>query len=193
MTAPVYGLVMAGGFSRRMGRDKALLDYHGEPQSVWTAKLLESVCENVSISCRANQDPGTGNRWPRIHDREENQGPIGGFLSAHATHPDASWLAVACDLPLLTFGTLAHLISDRDPQMLATVYRAHRDGLPEPLCALYEPGIMSIFQDFLLEGRFCPRKTLLLNEEHVKLIDLPVPNALDNVNIPEDLQRMQSL
>lgn len=193
MTAPVYGLVMAGGFSRRMGRDKALLDYHGEPQSVWTAKLLESVCENVLISCRANQDPGTGNRWPRIHDREEDQGPIGGFLSAHAAHPDAAWLAVACDLPLLTSRTLKYLIAERDPRMLATVYRAQGDGLPEPLCALYEPEIMPVFKDFMGKGRFCPRKTLLLNEERVKLIDLPDADALDNVNTPEDLQRMRSL
>lgn len=193
MTAPVYGLVMAGGFSRRMGQDKALLDYHGEHQSVWTAKLLESVCDKVFISCRSDQDPGTGDRWPRIHDREKDQGPIGGFLSAHMAHPDAAWLTVACDLPLLTSHTLTHLLAERDPQRLATVYRAQRDGLPEPLCALYEPEIMPLFQKFLSEGRSCPRKTLLLNETRVKLIDLPDPYALDNVNTPEDLQRIRTL
>jgi len=192
MNAPVFGLVMAGGYSRRMGRDKALLDYHGVPQARWTAQMLEPVCEQVWISCREGQDTDTGGRWGRIHDRKADQGPIEGFLSAHAAHPDAAWLAVACDMPRLTRDTLSRLIEARDPACLATVFRASRDGLPEPLCALYEPAIMCVFRDDLAAGRFCPRKTLLVNEERVNLIDLPDPDALDNLNTPEDFQRMDA-
>jgi molybdopterin-guanine dinucleotide biosynthesis protein A len=183
---------MAGGYSRRMGRDKALLDYHGIPQARWTAELLGSVCDKVWISCREGQETGTGDQWDQIYDQRKDQGPVEGFLSAHAERPDAAWLVVACDLPNLTREILTGLLEARDPACLATAYRAARDGLPEPLCALYEPEIMPIFRSDLAAGRGCPRKTLLIREAQVNLIDLPRTDALDNINTPEELCRLTS-
>jgi molybdenum cofactor guanylyltransferase len=191
MIPPLYGLVLAGGFSRRMGRDKALLRYHDAPQAVWTARLAAAVCAQVFLSCRRGQDPGA-TELPRIHDEVEGQGPMGGLLSAHAQHPHAAWLAVACDLPRLTEQTLRVLVDARDPDSLATVYRASRDGLPEPLCALYEPAIMSLFREALANGRHCPRKVILQNEARVRFLDLPDPTALDNINTPEGAQSLAS-
>ena len=46
---------------------------------------------------------------------------------------------LACDLPFLADETLRHLIEHRDPSRLATAYRSSHDGLPEPLCAIWEP------------------------------------------------------
>ena len=46
---------------------------------------------------------------------------------------------LACDLPLLDAATLEHLLRARDPRRAATAYRSSHDGLPEPLCAIYEP------------------------------------------------------
>ena len=186
MSTPLYGLVMAGGYSRRMGRDKALLDYHGRAQAVWTAELLARPCARVFLSCRAGQDTGDGGRWPRILDLREGEGPIGGFLSAHAAHPKAAWLAMACDLPRMTDADLETLVLARDPRALATVFRSTRDGLPEPLCALYEPTAMAVFAAALQAGRHCPRKVLIEHAARVRLVDLPDPLALENINTPEE-------
>jgi molybdenum cofactor guanylyltransferase len=46
---------------------------------------------------------------------------------------------LACDLPFLTDAALAQLLEERDPTALATAYRSAHDGLPEPLCAIWEP------------------------------------------------------
>ncbi len=182
------GLVLAGGFSRRMGKDKALLQYHGMPQARWTAHILSPFCGQVFYSCREGQDLGPGEDLSgvRIHDREQGQGPIGGLLAAHDLHPAASWLVVACDLPWLDATTLRHLLEHRDSSQLATAYRSSHDGLPEPLCAIYEPGIFNVLDERFKEGVRCPRRVLIDLDKAVNLLDPVNPRALDNANSPEE-------
>jgi molybdopterin-guanine dinucleotide biosynthesis protein A len=84
MSPPVlFGLVLAGGASTRMQRDKAALLYHGKPQLQWTYDLLTEVCERVFVSVRANQaqDPLRAG-LPQIIDRLEGKGPIAGIVAA---------------------------------------------------------------------------------------------------------------
>lgn len=190
--APVRGLVMAGGFSRRMGRDKALLCYHGVPQVLWTHRLLQSFCARVSISCRPGQDLGPANDLPRIHDRAPDRGPVEGIAAALAYDPEAAWLVVACDLPRLTREALDALVSRRDPRLLATAYRSAHDGLPEPLCALYEPGIRPMIEAAVLEGGRCPRRLLMGAGDDVRLLEPRGDGALDNINTPVEAARLDT-
>lgn len=176
-SAGLYGLVLAGGKSSRMGRDKAALEFHGRPQLQVMFELLSGVCERVFVSDRADR-PRPG--YPRITDRFEGSGPILGIRSALAEHPDRAWLVVACDLPLLDRPTLDALIAGRDPGRIATAFVSARDGWPEPLCAIYEPSAARH-----LAGHGCPRKALIQSD--ARLLPLPNPRALDNVNTPDDL------
>lgn len=193
MSVPVNGLVLAGGFSRRMGRDKALLDYHGVPQARWTGELIAPVCQAVYYSCREGQDLGEGPDLSavRIHDSEEGGGPIEGMLSAHQRDPESAWLVIACDLPRLTVETVQHLLDNRDPEKLVTAYRSFHDGLPEPLCALYEPASFPHFAEFYDNGRKCPRRLLIDLGEQINLLDLPDDRALDNANTPDEATEYQ--
>jgi molybdopterin-guanine dinucleotide biosynthesis protein A len=140
MNAPVYGLVLAGGRSTRMRSDKAALSYQGHSQLERAMALLGAQLPRTFVSVRAEQaDDPLRARFPRIIDRQQNIGPIAGVLAAQAEHPGSAWLVLACDLPLLDAPTLAHLLAERDPRRVATAYRSSHDGLPEPLCAIYEP------------------------------------------------------
>jgi molybdenum cofactor guanylyltransferase len=185
MAAPVYGLVLAGGRSTRMRSDKAALTYHGHTQLERAMALLGALLPRSFVSVRADQaaDPLRG-RFERIVDRRENIGPIAGVLAAQAEHPPAAWLVLACDLPLLDRASLEYLLRARDPDRLATAYRSSHDGLPEPLCAIYEPASAAALTAHLAAGRNCPRKFLLSAD--VKLLDEPNPRALDNINTPEE-------
>ncbi|HWQ26219.1 MAG TPA: bifunctional molybdenum cofactor guanylyltransferase MobA/molybdopterin-guanine dinucleotide biosynthesis adaptor protein MobB [Chlorobaculum sp.] len=137
---PVYGLVLAGGLSSRMGTDKALLSYHAENQLVRTASLLSGTCSKVFISCRAEQSSTYGDYgFSVISDTYLDMGPMGGLLSAQRSHPDAAWLLAACDLPFLDGNTLASLRSNRDPFRYATALLSPESDRPEPLIAIYEP------------------------------------------------------
>lgn len=183
--APLYGLVLAGGQSRRMGRDKALLAYHGRPQVEWAFELLSRHCARTFLSVRGDHaNDGVRAALPRIVDGDFGAGPIAGIVAAQAAHPDVAWLVVACDLPFLGDTTLAHLVGQRGRHAVVA-YRSAQDGLPEPLCAIYEPASRDGIRAFIGTGRDCPRKFII--GAGVPLLDLPDAHALDNVNTPEEL------
>jgi molybdopterin-guanine dinucleotide biosynthesis protein A len=185
VAAPLYGLVLAGGRSSRMQRDKAALEYAGRSQLERAVELITPLVERVFISVRADQtgDPLRA-RFAQIVDTGEASGPIAGIVAAQQQHPSAAWLVLACDLPLLGRETLEHLLRSRRPERQATAYRSSRDGLPEPLCAIYEPSSREAIRAYIAGGRDCPRK-FLINAD-TALLDQPEPGALDNVNTPNE-------
>lgn len=185
MTTPLYGLVLAGGRSTRMQRDKAALSYHGRTQLEWAMELIQPLVERAFVSVRPDQanDP-VRSKFAQIVDTRENIGPIAGIVAAQAAHPDAAWLVLACDLPFLDSATLQHLLWARQPERLATAYRSSHDGLPEPLCAVYEPASREAIAAYVASGKQCPRKFLI--NANVRLLEEPNPRALDNVNTPEE-------
>ncbi len=185
MSTPLYGLVLSGGRSTRMGRDKAALPAGGRTQLERTMGLLEPHVARAFVSVRREQrdDPLRG-RFEQIADTRENLGPIAGILAAQERFPASAWLVLACDLPRLDAATLAWLLRARAPQRLATAFRSSRDGLPEPLCAVYEPASAASLRQYVERGQHCPRRFLMSAD--VELLDEPDPRALDNANTPEE-------
>ena len=151
---PPNALLLAGGRSRRMHCDKATLVYDGEVQLMRITKLLNHLCSSTHLSLRKGQQPPHKELdLPIVEDRFGEIGPLGGILSAFALRPNDAWLVVACDLPFLNTGTLQHLLRSRDLDYLATAYRSAHDGLPEPLCAIYEPAVFQELKRFLEEEK----------------------------------------
>ena len=183
---PVFGLVLAGGESRRMGQDKALLSRDGQSQLAHIVALLDDVVDEVFVSTRRQQqhDPERS-RYRQIIDRFDGIGPVAGILSALQEHPHADWLIVACDLPNIDTETLRFLLENAAPDEPLTAYKSSYDGLPEPLCALYRSGAAAIVADFVDQGIVCPRKILIRSD--ARLLEQPDPRSLDNINTPEDL------
>jgi molybdopterin-guanine dinucleotide biosynthesis protein A len=184
----VHGLVLSGGRSRRMGRDKALLQRDGDTQLARAVQVLQGELDKVFVSVREDQAGESQRaRFPQIVDRYEGMGPVAGILSALEFDRTAAWLVVACDLPNLDTGTVRYLLDHRSGSKPVTAFRSSSDGLPEPLCAVYEPASLKAIKAFVDEGLHCPRKMLIRADTH--LLEQPNPRALENVNTPEDLQR----
>ena len=184
---PVYGLVLTGGKSRRMGRDKALLRRNGQSQLAYVAGVLNACVDKVFVSTRPDQkNDEERSQYEQIVDRFDNLGPVAGILSALLERPEADWLVVACDLPNINEQTIQHLLSHRDGEHPFTAYTSSHDGLPEPLCAVYHSGCTGIVEQFVSAGVNCPRKILIRSD--TLLLDLPDPRSLDNINTPDDLQ-----
>ena len=182
---PLLGLVLTGGHSRRMGADKAALEYQGEGAVERALALLRPRCQEVFVSCRAEQAQAPGRLGhPQIHDILLEHGPLGGILSAFQARPEAAWLVLACDLPYLDGATLDQLLAGRNPYRFATAFKGHQD-LPEPLCAIYEPKSRARLWQFLALDQRCPRKALI--HSPVALLERP-GQALGNVNTPGEHQ-----
>ncbi len=188
MSAPeVFGLVLAGGHSRRFGRDKAVVSVAGEVLLDRTVRLLEQCLSRVYVSARAEQkNEPYRNRHALILDRYTGLGPASGILSAHAEYPQAAWLVVACDLPQLDRQTVDTLLQARTAGCPAVAYKSVADGLPEPLCALYEPGTLARFRERIEQGAKPGARGLLMDID-ARLVDLQTKNALHNMNTPGEL------
>ncbi|HEY2676720.1 MAG TPA: NTP transferase domain-containing protein, partial [Steroidobacteraceae bacterium] len=169
----------------RMHRDKAALMYQGRHQLDRALDLASRHASKVFVSVREAQsaDPLRASR-PLIVDSVDGEGPIVGIRSALAAHPAVAWLVLACDLPFLSDAALARLLRERDATAFATAFRSAHDGLPEPLCAIWEPSAAAALADFQSGGGHCPRKFLMSRK--ACLIEPIDKRALDNVNTPEE-------
>jgi molybdopterin-guanine dinucleotide biosynthesis protein A len=181
----LYGLVLAGGHSTRMKRDKATLDYAGKPQLVRAMELIAPFVARAFVSVRPDQllDPQRA-AYETIADLRAGLGPVSGIHAALHAYPGHAWLILACDLPFLDAPTLEYLIAHRCTTRLATAYRSQFNGKPEPLCAIYEPASASSLEAWIAQGQTCPRAWL--SRSDVELLDLPEARALDNINTAEE-------
>jgi len=181
----LHVLLLAGGLSERMGRDKVdIVRPDGTRQIDHVVALARKFSDRVFLSTRDGGDRGTG--LPVVADLHPGDGPVGALASAAATAPGEPWLVLGCDLFLLDEATLLHLLDHRDPSRPATAFHNRLDGKPEPLCAIYEATAMSAVSDAVRAGKFCARH--FLEDLGPLVLDLPHPAALDNANTPDELE-----
>jgi len=185
------GLVLAGGKSTRMGFDKGAANWHGKQQRYYMADLLKNFCKEVFISGRPGQQQEIDPAYLVIEDTFTGLGPYGAILSAFREQPDAAWLVIACDLPLMDDSTLRNLVAWRNSSSVATAYHSPVNDFPEPLIAIWEPKSYPVLLSFLAQGYSCPRKVLINSD--ITLLNAPQQEALTNVNTPEELEKVKSM
>lgn len=186
-TNNIYGLVLTGGKSSRMGENKALIEYHDSPHFLYLADLLNVYCDNVFISISSLAENTLKTHYEFIEDKSEYKGPIAGIMSAMNKHPEAAWLVVACDLPCVNESTIYRLIEKRDDTKIATAYYNPETEFPEPLITLWEKGSLNRINEFIAQDYTCPRKVLINSD--INLISSLDTKELMNANDPEVRER----
>lgn len=186
----LYGLVLAGGKSTRMGEDKGILQYHGMPQREFTVSLLKSCGIKTFLSVRSDQQGEIPAGMDVILDRDEFRGPFNGLLSAHWTYPDVAWLVVACDMPLLQANDIELLVQERNPERMATAFATVKSGLPEPLAAIWEPAGLAAAMSYLETATSSCARKFLINHD-TKLVHPKDDRVLANANDPETFRELQ--
>jgi molybdopterin-guanine dinucleotide biosynthesis protein A len=176
MIPPLYGLVLSGGLSTRMGRDKGAIVYHATDQRSHCCNLLKPFCDDVFISVRKEQESLISPGLNLIFDRLEDVGPSAGILAAHEMNPSAAWLVLACDMPNITSDEISLLVHSRNPALSASCYSL---STIEPFFSIWEPRALSYLKKC---GHSSPRRALQsLNCELISGDSF----ALRNVNAPE--------
>jgi molybdopterin-guanine dinucleotide biosynthesis protein A len=188
--APVLtGLLLAGGGSRRMGRDKTAPDFlfDGEPLAARVARLLGQVCDEVLVA----SGDGARMAWlglPQIPDGVPDSGPLGGLVAGleRAAHPLVA--AVAADMPFASPALLRLLASLADGRAAAVPVG---DRGIEPLHAVYATAARPVLEAALQDRRLSVRDALAgldvrtVGEGEWRPAD-PSGRFAWNVNRPED-------
>lgn len=174
-------VVLVGGKSLRMGKDKSLLKYH-DNKSQWqhTVSMLEKLVDTVYISVRKGQKLDYPNL---LEDKVAGLGPFGAILTALETYPEEAFLVLATDLPFMDTKTLEFLIKNRNPQKNATALQAENKDYPEPLAAIWEPKSVPILQEFYKTEIYKPIQVL----KSIPIHKLPVSaRIVQNINTLEE-------
>lgn len=186
---PIFGCVLIGGKSQRMGKPKHLLTKSGTTWLEHTHACLGEVCERVVV-VGAGALPEGLTQAMCLPDVTDADGPASGLLAAMRWAPEVSWLVAACDLPDLSTEALRWLLATRAPGVWATLPRLRGRENVEPLLAHYDFRARALFDDLLAGGRSAPSRLA----GHPKVISPEPPEAVaaawENVNTAKDLRRL---
>jgi molybdenum cofactor guanylyltransferase len=180
--APLYGLVLIGGKSSRMGREKAMLEYHDEPEWKRVLALLQTQTTKAFISVNPDQAKSYDG-VPQVLDSWDSIGPMNGVASAFGEFPAVAWIVVACDMPNLNGELIQQLVKARNPNCDATVFMDADERL-EPLCAIYEPTVVEGVLDSILREDYSLFRCL--EQQHIERVPLENTQALKNINTNEE-------
>jgi len=187
LTTPVWGCILIGGKSSRMGQPKHLIE--GDDGRTWleyTVDRLKPLVDGLVIS-GAGAIPGSLSNIRRLPDIPGVAGPLSGILAATRWQAELSWLLVACDMPHISREAVEWLLASRCPGHWGVVPRMAEAGYVEPLFAWYDMRAGHIFEGLLQEGVMRIGRAA----HHRKIVNPTIPESLryvwDNVNTPEQL------
>lgn len=143
----ITGVILAGGKSRRMGTDKALLALNGKPFIQHVAEAFQSVFTDVVISANTTEYEFLG--LPVIGDVYTNCGPLGGIHAALGLVRTPHIFTAPCDVPFLHSTTFETLLQEAEPGVIAV---ASAGGQLHPLVGVYPAGCRSALETFLVAG-----------------------------------------
>ncbi len=168
------GIVLAGGYSSRMGTDKALLPIAGAPSYVHVAKVLTHVAEDIWVVRRPDQAPIETNEFVTgvVHDVRPGEGPLAG-MEAGLAHMKNSWGLVApADAPMIRPSLLFKLTT-----LVAEASRSHADIQAfifkrgeqiYPLFGCYHQEVLKVIGELLDNGK--RRVKDLFDQIHVRYV-----------------------
>ena len=191
-------IVLAGGLSRRLGRDKALEPIGGQPLIRRVIQRIGQVSEEVVVVV-ADQARGEAlplDDWHQIaFDRYPGTGSLGGIFSGLSAARHHWGIAVACDMPFLNLDLLRHMLSlRRDADAVVPVL----EGRPEPTHALYSKACLPFIEEQLMAGQL--KISSFYDKVRVNYMEQAEIDSLDpghlsffNINTPEDLDKALNL
>jgi molybdopterin-guanine dinucleotide biosynthesis protein A len=187
--APLSAIILAGGESRRMGRDKAALTLEGESLLARTVRKVGELADDVMVIGNRPEESVAG--APVIADDVARAGPMGGLLTGLRRVRHAQAIVVACDHPFLDARVLRYL-AELAPGWEAVVPRAGNRA--QPTQAVYARTLVDRVERRLECGE--RRLERLLDELRVRWVEVeelatidPALRSLLNVNTETEWQR----
>ncbi|MEN8162803.1 MAG: molybdopterin-guanine dinucleotide biosynthesis protein B [Acidobacteriota bacterium] len=184
---PLFGGILIGGESRRMGLPKHTVSVGGRSLLSMVAAVLRSQTERIVVLGRGDTPDDTG-PLDQLRDAPgSGQGPLAGLLTAFRWAPRVCWVVGACDMPGISAEALAWVIDQRQPGCWAVIPR-DAEGRMQPTLAVYEPQAGALINTLVARGSRAPRALAQWSEIHTPTIPGALSQAWLNVNTPGELQ-----
>lgn len=196
-------VILCGGKSSRMGRDKATLPFGDELMLQRVARIVASAvaAERIVVVAASDQmmpvlPPGV----KIVRDERPYEGPLAGLEAGLREHQRLSDIVfvTSCDVPLLEPNLIRHLFDQfasdlpepPEPASVDIVVPQDQQFL-HPLTAVYRTTVLDSISAMLVEGERRPRRlfdcrpTRMISVDQLRSVD-PKLNSFRNMNTPED-------
>ncbi|MFN4762894.1 molybdenum cofactor guanylyltransferase [Gillisia sp. Q332] len=180
----IEAYVLAGGKSSRMGKDKGLVLFNGQPMISYVLKALAET--GISVKIIANNEGYEKFGHPVVADLVEEKGPMGGLFTAFSYTNSKAVLLMSCDMPLVTSEAIKQLL---DKAEINLIIAPTEEGRVNPLFALYPLSLKQEIERRITNGRL-KMTDLILENKHtlVPSIVRENPGIFRNVNNEEELK-----
>lgn len=185
------GIILAGGKSSRMGREKGLVDFRGKPLIQYGIDLLSRYTERILISSSNPDYLCFG--YEMVPDPVAGRGPAAGIAAALNSSRSIWNIVIACDLPFLQPELIDCLLENAGSYQ--AVIPIH-DGVMEPLAGIYHQELAGHFETALAAGDLALHKILLANKakyQDVSQLIHKYPLLFTNFNTLEALDSLNTM
>lgn len=188
----VTGILLAGGKSSRMGRDKGFVRVGNKQLFEYPLRVLEKLCDQILVS--TCMDQGTYGNFRHVCDREKGKGPLMGIASCLEVSETASNIVLSYDMPLVEprlFTDLLQFSADYD-----LILPAIRIDRPQPLCGIYNKNLLPVIKNQLANKNYAPKALIPKVKSRIHLVEKSFPYYTEelflNINTEEDLNHLSS-
>ncbi len=188
----VWGCILIGGRSSRMGTPKHLILQNGSTWVERTVALLQQMLGQVIIA-GAGELPPSLQAIPRVTDVPNLGGPLAGILATLRAYPLVSWLVVACDQPDICPEAFQWLLDCRQPGVLAILPDIAGTGRVEPLLAYYDRGILPVLEEMAAEGHWRMNRLRSISGVITPTPPAHLHDSWHNINTPDDLAKSSGI
>lgn len=181
--------VLSGGASKRMGQDKALLDYGHGPQAKYLMERLQVLFPQAKIYFSGSPKPQLSEDFTNfIEDRYLGMGPLGALLSLFDYNQHSAWCVVPCDLVHWHDSLIMDLVQSRNSLKAGNCFQ-HEEGQSEPLFAIYEPSAREHLLNLLPYKKYSLQPFTLSEHFCRKFIAVEMRDFFSNCNTPAEREK----
>lgn len=181
-------VILCGGRSTRMGRDKATLPFGDETLLERMVRILAPLVDEVTVVGRRDQAlPALPEAVRLAFDEVDDLGPLGGLQAALASTTRDAVYVTGCDTPFLAPAFVTLMFEALGDARIAV---AEQDGFTHPLAAVYRRDVLPHVEALLAAGRMRPvflfeaLDTVFVQDDALRAAD-PTLGSLANLNTPE--------
>jgi molybdopterin-guanine dinucleotide biosynthesis protein A len=178
-------IILSGGGSKRMGKDKAVMPVHGQPLLSSVVDQLLPNFENVLVSGSNEKYAFSG--CPVVEDLKPDQGPLMGLLSTLKESVDELNFVTTCDVPEIHLSFVRMML--REINDYDAVVPIIQDARKQPLFAIYKKSVTQTIEELMAEGKQAMHA--LLDRLNVLYIEMD-GDWYHNLNTPEDVNQYRN-